>query len=83
MTIVLQRMSAMAIEAARVEASAPVQLIALGGGCKFITGDPRHGPWQYCGQPTTDAASAWCPDHRAKVYLTNATARLERLTGII
>jgi hypothetical protein len=44
-------------------------------GCQWIEGKP----WRYCGAPVSGPGSAWCKEHRARVYIRrssfNATER--------
>lgn len=36
-------------------------------GCRWIEGDPSHGPWRYCQTPTRQGSS-YCPTHHARVW---------------
>lgn len=37
------------------------------GGCRWVHGDPHRPGWAWCDAPVA-GESAWCVEHRAKVY---------------
>ena len=38
-------------------------------GCRWVDGEPGHGPWSFCCKPTVSVLSAWCAEHRARAYV--------------
>lgn len=51
-------------------------------GCKWIDGHPGHGDWEYCGKPAHEAGSAWCAEHRARVYQPYSFSRLKPIKDL-
>lgn len=37
-------------------------------GCQYITGDPGHTVYSYCGQRTVVPGASWCADHYPRMY---------------
>jgi hypothetical protein len=46
----------------------PAPEIEIPDGCKWIEGDVRGADTQWCAAPVSGPGSAWCPDHRRRVY---------------
>lgn len=47
-------------------ASSP--LFPPAGHCLWGFGNPGEEPFRFCGEPASEIGSAWCPEHRKRVY---------------